>query len=765
MPIPISAPGPYLLIAREDAEAAIHSLELSALSEQQAPVDAEELANSFHATAAVPVRENDESKPVLIERDSARRAARILSRFQELAAGKEVEKMAAFLLAIRDVEQWLLWVAHHNLPGYSADLVAPTLSADMGEPPPGERSQLLSQVLAGVKQAVRTAADEGFEQGAAQVLGWLTCRPNPVVFSSHHDAVLAAELAGHFTEYRQRFGTLPPATMWPELKSPVADTIRLGIEPSGLFHLGEAREALASLLTDAERMEGVPADVRGPLTYVLDKLQTGAGRLVDGRPDIPHQHLSTARQVMAELMGDPKGYGLADLPPTTYGRFSRVLGLLNSLVGEVDEGVPNAPDPEPTRTWEDEAAEAAIRIGAENIEQMRAAGERIRVPRPPLGVKPKHLWLEHRAQELLAAIGRILHPEVEPDEVLPKWTPKARDWGRAEDWASELSGVLTEVRWAAEDREGHAEDGKAEEADPWADMPERLRPENAVPEILARVFGPDEDEDEDPAERIRQLGIWLHAAETERDLARMDATRLRGELHTERLRNADLRAESAPGERRDADTDGPLHMGDLLGAWLRMQPDPEAALRSLNHVGIIWKELAMILSGTFPMDRSTAERLAVTTGTTAEAWTQAPQQAVPEGYELPDRVTTSPAEMLREEFLHPGGLPAQDFIERSGMEWAHLTQFLLGFLGVDERRAEQLANGTGTTAEFWLRLQSQHDLSRGRMARAVPAVSEERAAAIEAIREQMSKGHPNPEGFMEWLEAQDDATVLKIAEG
>jgi len=75
------------------------------------------------------------------------------------------------------------------------------------------------------------------------------------------------------------------------------------------------------------------------------------------------------------------------------------------------------------------------------------------------------------------------------------------------------------------------------------------------------------------------------------------------------------------------------------------------------------------------------------------------------------RVTTHPGEVLREEFLAPLKLSAN----KLAMD-LHVPATRIGEI-VNERRsvtadtALRLARYFGTTAQFWLNLQSMHDLS------------------------------------------------------
>lgn len=83
------------------------------------------------------------------------------------------------------------------------------------------------------------------------------------------------------------------------------------------------------------------------------------------------------------------------------------------------------------------------------------------------------------------------------------------------------------------------------------------------------------------------------------------------------------------------------------------------------------------------------------------------------------RVPTHPGEILREEFLVPLGVTQVAVAEHSGVPVQRINELVRGKRGVTPETAWLLAGAFGTTPEFWLTLQSNHDLARSRPIRAV----------------------------------------------
>jgi addiction module HigA family antidote len=89
-----------------------------------------------------------------------------------------------------------------------------------------------------------------------------------------------------------------------------------------------------------------------------------------------------------------------------------------------------------------------------------------------------------------------------------------------------------------------------------------------------------------------------------------------------------------------------------------------------------------------------------------------------------------PGEVLMEEFLGPMGRSQNRLALNIGMPARRTNEIVLGRRGVTADTAIRLARFFGTTAEFWLGLQAQHDLDvsscalGGRLDREVRALAE-----------------------------------------
>lgn len=71
-----------------------------------------------------------------------------------------------------------------------------------------------------------------------------------------------------------------------------------------------------------------------------------------------------------------------------------------------------------------------------------------------------------------------------------------------------------------------------------------------------------------------------------------------------------------------------------------------------------------------------------------------------------------PGEILREEFLEPGGVTQVEFARKIGWSRARLNEFLNGKRGVTAEAALDLAEVLGTSAKLWMNLQATWDLDR-----------------------------------------------------
>ncbi|MEO1610093.1 MAG: HigA family addiction module antitoxin [Pseudomonadota bacterium] len=81
------------------------------------------------------------------------------------------------------------------------------------------------------------------------------------------------------------------------------------------------------------------------------------------------------------------------------------------------------------------------------------------------------------------------------------------------------------------------------------------------------------------------------------------------------------------------------------------------------------------------------------------------------------RITTHPGEMLREEFLEPWGLSASALARAIGVPPNRITDLCRERRDMTADTALRLAQYTGMSADFWLGLQLDHDLSKARAER------------------------------------------------
>ena len=83
------------------------------------------------------------------------------------------------------------------------------------------------------------------------------------------------------------------------------------------------------------------------------------------------------------------------------------------------------------------------------------------------------------------------------------------------------------------------------------------------------------------------------------------------------------------------------------------------------------------------------------------------------------RVPTHPGEVLLEEFLKPLGIPQTALAERLDIPVQRVNEIINEKRGVTPETAWLLAQAFGTTPEFWMSLQAQHDLAECRPTRRV----------------------------------------------
>lgn len=82
------------------------------------------------------------------------------------------------------------------------------------------------------------------------------------------------------------------------------------------------------------------------------------------------------------------------------------------------------------------------------------------------------------------------------------------------------------------------------------------------------------------------------------------------------------------------------------------------------------------------------------------------------GRPTPDRITTHPGEVLAEEFLAPLGISVNALALSLRVPANRIGAIVKGRRSVSADTALRLARFFGTSAEFWINLQSAHDLSK-----------------------------------------------------
>ena len=86
------------------------------------------------------------------------------------------------------------------------------------------------------------------------------------------------------------------------------------------------------------------------------------------------------------------------------------------------------------------------------------------------------------------------------------------------------------------------------------------------------------------------------------------------------------------------------------------------------------------------------------------------------------RIPTHPGEILRDEFLQPLGITQVRFAAHLGISLQRVNEIVRGRRGVTAETAWLFAGALGTSPQFWMNLQSQHDLAHDRPPRTVRAL-------------------------------------------
>jgi addiction module HigA family antidote len=79
-----------------------------------------------------------------------------------------------------------------------------------------------------------------------------------------------------------------------------------------------------------------------------------------------------------------------------------------------------------------------------------------------------------------------------------------------------------------------------------------------------------------------------------------------------------------------------------------------------------------------------------------------------------NRIPTHPGEILLREFLEPMGLPQTTLAEKLKIPVQRVNELVRGKRGITPDTAWLLSAAFGTTPEFWMNLQGQHDLAKNR---------------------------------------------------
>lgn len=83
------------------------------------------------------------------------------------------------------------------------------------------------------------------------------------------------------------------------------------------------------------------------------------------------------------------------------------------------------------------------------------------------------------------------------------------------------------------------------------------------------------------------------------------------------------------------------------------------------------------------------------------------------------RIPTHPGVILREEFLDPLGITQVELAAHIGVPTQRINEIVNGKRGVTPETAWLLSAAFGTTPDFWVNLQSNHDLVRTKPTRTI----------------------------------------------
>jgi antitoxin HigA-1 len=86
------------------------------------------------------------------------------------------------------------------------------------------------------------------------------------------------------------------------------------------------------------------------------------------------------------------------------------------------------------------------------------------------------------------------------------------------------------------------------------------------------------------------------------------------------------------------------------------------------------------------------------------------------------RIPTHPGEVLLEEFLRPLAITQVRFARHLSIPLQRVNEIVRGKRGITPETAWLLAQALGTTPEFWVNLQTAHDLAASRPTRRLAAM-------------------------------------------
>lgn len=79
-----------------------------------------------------------------------------------------------------------------------------------------------------------------------------------------------------------------------------------------------------------------------------------------------------------------------------------------------------------------------------------------------------------------------------------------------------------------------------------------------------------------------------------------------------------------------------------------------------------------------------------------------------------NRIPTHPGDVLVEEFLKPLGVTQVAFADHLGVSVQRINEIVRGKRGVTAETAWMFSQALATSPQFWLNLQTAHDLARQR---------------------------------------------------